>query len=646
MKSNISEDGSDEDESKSRPDTEARTCANSSTETKLDPDVFTMEIDSNPLAVPKDYTVETDQCCISKSVHNENFALKREKEGDSNALGSIGCKEADVEGTDLTQIEIRSSLNKNKECKANENAQENQQSTHESKKKKKSSKLALKSKLIDKPETQKLTEMHKENDVCEDVSATSGCKDEENVKKEGDGDLKNDNTATACKRERKNGRKHKLVKKGDLNVDSFKDQNQIKKQEKKCKGTKQDRNEIHSNNWNGEKSDDEMTNNETRYAEQIITDSSTSENKKEALESKRTNSSNFDKESDKENMDPSEEMSTAKDKRGGKKKALKRQATADINFNTMDDEVIGASINVDEVKKLKLSASSNENKNSPMKENLKKEEKYGDCKDEAKVRKTDGIKVKKNDKVRTKKVDGEVSKANEVKVMKKDEIKVSKKDKVKVNKMDEIKVVKEEVKVNRREKVKMSRKDEINVKVSNKKGKSFAAPLKIAKSSDREVPQLFSPCCTKDDTDVAQTRDKLNTNQHVVPDMTQESDTEQILDIDVEPLQFHDMKQGTEKTSYIAEKSTFKDRDDESNNFDSGEEELDLDIDVQKVGPSLPQKFLNDSDDSDASEMDCVSTNNKVKVEKVKGDLKIYGRFAGRCTEHGSDSDPMELIED
>ncbi|GFS06030.1 zinc finger CW-type PWWP domain protein 1-like [Elysia marginata] len=186
------------------------------------------------------------------------------------------------------------------------------------------------------------------------------------------------------------------------------------------------------------------------------------------------------------------------------------------------------------------------------------------------------------------------------------------------------------------------------VKVSKRMLKSFAAPAKVLQTSDREVPELSLPCSKKDcqvkggRLDSKSTKPMTANDQHVVPDMSQESVTEAHLDIDM----FHETEKGKNKFAKLTEEKTTRGNNNVTMFDDSEEEELDLDINVPKVDFSLPQKFLSDSDDSDAEEMESDLNQSKVIVEEVKDNMKDFGRFASRCTDHGSESDPMELIED
>lgn len=75
---------------------------------------------------------------------------------------------------------------------------------------------------------------------------------------------------------------------------------------------------------------------------------------------------------------------------------------------------------------------------------------------------------------------------------------------------------------------------------------------------------------------------------------------------------------------------------------DSDEECLDLEENVTSASK------YDDGSDSDCLDLEVDTTQPKVVTEVLpSADTdRVHGRFAGRCTEHNSDSDPFEFIED
>ncbi|KAK3731029.1 hypothetical protein RRG08_066045 [Elysia crispata] len=549
---------------KSSPDTCKERYGNQqSTETKFDPDIFTMENDSAPPFYQNDETTVKNQCKANSNVGKENFVVN--EKGDEREENR--CITDNICGEKIGQKDTNHSNSNKKEFGICSKVQQG---------KKTKTKTNLKYKKIntsykEKHETHTLTEnpvKMKEDNTCkinksEDDKIPLVCEKktlskEQPLKTQKKLSEYDDDTTNASKKEDK--KKKEKTKQVDLtfgfNSESAKDPKRGKKRE----GRNHNRTKPTSNQ--------DLKTDKCEEVNDTIEGKCEKVNKKGALKnrSKISKKTKSESDSDKENLDPFEDAISERKKEI--RKGLKRQANASINLKNAN--VKDSNTDAHKVKKLKISLTPDDYSN--------------------KETKTDKIKEEKS----------------------------------KPNKND--------------------------FKLSKKKVKSFAAPLKTCKSSDREVPQI-SLVCNKEDSKYSTyvnsnpTEGANNTDQHVVPDMSEETDRKALLDTDIEQLMFDETLKSNKNVFKPSQKKS-KSKEDNMNNYESDDEALDLDMDLQKVGPTLPQNFLNDSDESDADDMECEPNSSKVVVEKVKEDMQVFGRFAGRCTDHGSDSDPMELIED
>ncbi|RUS89336.1 hypothetical protein EGW08_002856 [Elysia chlorotica] len=541
------DDTSGEDETESNPDTSKETSGSiPSKETKFDPDIFTMEIDS---ALPDNEDIVKTRCETKGSKSTKNVVIKE--------------KENEMDNIRFTQDVCNKVIDENNTNRSNSNESDFKTCSEVEKTK---SKVSLKSKT---PSTSFIEEYESSKPENE-VKIKKGDK-QKTIKS------KDNKTTLVCEKktvlDQQPQKRPKKLPKNNETVDAGEEEERKKQVLKNIDNTIAHVVES-SKDYDGTEKEDGKNYDETKPTskkvdlkmgtfKKMADISSGEENseKKETLKKKSKMEKEIKPEdgSDKENLDPFE--SAASERKKESKKVLKRQTSSNVDCNNIKDSNMDSS----KVKKSKLLLTID---------------------DQRKIEtKTDKMKTEKR------------------------------------------------------------KQNTDDVKMSKKKMKSFTVPLK-SKSSDREVPQLSltshedkskNKSCVND----GRKDSAKNTDPHVVPDMSEAYDPNTLLDTDITEPMLDKAKESREKLNDLSEDKSFTHKD--NINYESEEETLDLDIDVQKVDPKLSQNLFNDSDESD---IECEQDGSKVVVEKVREELQVFGRFAGGCRDHGSDSDPMELIED
>ncbi|GFO42264.1 Zinc finger cw-type pwwp domain protein 1-like [Plakobranchus ocellatus] len=600
------------------------------TETKFDPDVFTMEIDSAPInhhPHNNDNDKLREILCDTVERHTDiNKSDKQHTSKNSMADMSIDYSHSKVVFTESTNLEDISlgdiEIALTDYMDANDSCEEI------TKKKKKGRKLGLKSKALGTSGKEECKKVGDEEEEKNDAHKIQKDDDEINMNCENEASTK-ENKKKSSKQEKPGrcdvacvgGNKYRAIE-GELKMEEIHDIEKISSNQFHRKGSYQNMKKEHANLSNKSEAKDENaskmtwkslkdTKVPTEADKENMSGGLPLENKKAIMRKNKTRETKKTKsegDSDKENIEPSKEINQTKkanDKLRSCKKGLKRQA-----------------------------ASSNNSVIPALKKQEKHETKQPKLPTKLEVPYTDQY-VETNQNGNSKKEESDEEKQSQMKVSKR---------KCKAFSAIGKDLGKDE---------EQERKDKVN----KKKLKSFAAPVKVCKSIDREVPQISSPNngSNKDKTSLkSKTADcSLINDQHMVPDVTMgmESNIDSYLDIDTG----YDENAGT-KSLKVKEmvsdiRDNAKDRINDNNiSVEEDEDVLDLDIDIQDDF-NEPKNYVNSSEESDSADMEqlnleSVPHKQNVIVEEIKDLPPMFGRFAGRCAEHGSDSDPMELIED
>lgn len=148
----------------------------------------------------------------------------------------------------------------------------------------------------------------------------------------------------------------------------------------------------------------------------------------------------------------------------------------------------------------------------------------------------------------------------------------------------------------------------------------------IKQGKDREVPVYIAD----NEIEVQDSnKENIENDQHIVPD------------INSTPIEDCDNDTGLEENCLQDLELKLKNKEDE--------EELELNLNALNTQPTNSQKTVDKiaSDEEDSDYFFNLDIDNKDNVTPVDGyDMSVHGKFGGQCTDHGWDSDPLQIIED